>query len=704
MKSLVPFPRSSIGLLLLLAAAPLLAAPARRPPRTPAPPAPTPPPGVVAEPKTPGLSSVLPTNARLSREAARLETLAARGAWDEWLRVYQQLVEDRSLLLRRGDRILVGMRYSCHAAFASLPAAIQRKLVEQLQPEAAKALAAAAAGGEPAEVADVASRYRFTPAGRRALRWLGDYHLDRGQAGLARLAYARLAGLPDASAEEILRLAVAEERLGRTAESARALDRVRKEFGNAPLRLAGAPSTGAQAAGQVAALRQTAEREPPLRRPFAGGQGSGELAAGPLQKLWEYRLPGKLAEVPDYYYYYGRTFRYLAASDFRFLSFPLCGTERIYVQGPRRMTVLDAASGKPVWESAEFLLPPDESSATETDGRGREIGPCVYPTGRAFQAAPVLEGALIAARVSQVPGGRGDDAWPGKPGLAVYRARDGAPLWQASAGKSPFDVYYNLPALRDGAVFTGVARLRAAMTEYQAVALDAATGEAIWRTELGGGGHPGGALDGSPALVEDDLVWLETSHHALAALDRLTGEPRLIYEPKVPPDEGARGRSLRLPPDRNLSLLPATGGRLLYAPRWGSEVVALDPAAAKVAWTQAKPEQRGENTVGALFAVDDRRAYLCGRYVRAVNLADGKEAWTWTTRAETTGTPALAGGRVYFPVDGKVQVLAADDGRPLEVIDLGGALGTGDTYASLSVAGGRLIAVTADRVVAFGKP
>src|SRR5437762_2431617 len=102
--------------LALLGASALAAAPSPRgrPAAAPTPvsaPAPAPPaPSPTAE------GGILPTDAHASRDAARLEMLARAKAWDEWLRLYQHLVEDRTLLLARGDHLLVGLREHCHEA------------------------------------------------------------------------------------------------------------------------------------------------------------------------------------------------------------------------------------------------------------------------------------------------------------------------------------------------------------------------------------------------------------------------------------------------------------------------------------------------------------------------------------------------------------------------------------------------------------
>ena len=104
---------------------------------------------------------------------------------------------------------------------------------------------------DPQAMREVYSRYRYTTYGPRALQWVADQALDRGQFSLAYLAYSRLRAESAAGADLLLHLAVAADGSGHGAEARAALDRVRKELGRAPVTLGAEKTTGAAAADRI---------------------------------------------------------------------------------------------------------------------------------------------------------------------------------------------------------------------------------------------------------------------------------------------------------------------------------------------------------------------------------------------------------------------------------------------------------------------
>jgi hypothetical protein len=102
--------------------------------------------------------------------------------------------------------------------------------------------------------------------------------------------------------------------------------------------------------------------------------------------------------------------------------------------------------------------------------------------------------------------------------------------------------------------------------------------------------------------------------------------------------------------------------------------------------------------------VDGKHAYVCGDHIQAIRLTDGGREWTWEpdVSSNRTGYAALVGDRIYIPVEGRIQVLSAADGREAESLDVSDALGDNPGLLSLTAVDGLLLAATRDRVVAFG--
>jgi outer membrane protein assembly factor BamB len=73
--------------------------------------------------------------------------------------------------------------------------------------------------------------------------------------------------------------------------------------------------------------------------------------------------------------------------------------------------------------------------------------------------------------------------------------------------------------------------------------------------------------------------------------------------------------------------------------------------------------------------------------VHCINVATGKAAWTFTTRARVESSPAIAGGRVYVGSnDGRFYVLDLAKGTKLWEFNAGGAVS-----ASPAIANGRVV-------------
>lgn len=124
--------------------------------------------------------------------------------WAEAVRLLQTLLDDPedsflSASPGGGKRAVrwAGTRAEADRLLAGLPTAGLEYYRLAFDGGAARALAEARGRGDPHALAEVARRYAYTRSGSEALTLLGTYHLDRGQAELAALCFARLLGLPD---------------------------------------------------------------------------------------------------------------------------------------------------------------------------------------------------------------------------------------------------------------------------------------------------------------------------------------------------------------------------------------------------------------------------------------------------------------------------------------------------------------------------
>jgi outer membrane protein assembly factor BamB len=657
------------------------------------------------------------TNTRVKQQVDRLERLAAQKLWDEWLAGYQQLVDDpRDLVLVKDEEFLVGVRYHCHQLLAALPANVRQRYRQLYDVEARKIYDRGAADNDATAMRDVYSRYRFSSYANRALLWLANQALDEGRPEMARVAYSRLAKEPVASGSLLLKYALAADAAGRPAEATAALERVRKEFGAEPVQLAGVASTGSAAADRVSEMLKKDARHASGREwsSFSGPRGDRRMPAsisGGLKQLWSFPHPttpeGAKPATGGVVVNIGISYS-IPRARFRFLTFPLVRGDRVWVQGPRNMTALDLNNGQPVWDEQDWVARTEEMPDPTVNVRGNRSS--VVRWARAVQGAPSLEGHLVVARMPLAPGERtAAYPWPVNLALVGFDARSGRIMWRRVAAGEPKGFYWNIPSVQGNVIITGTTTAKGGITEYNALALDASSGEQLWSTYLGGGSDLFNGTDGSPAAIRDGIVWIESSIYTLNALDLVTGELRLIY--RYTPDRVIHGRTRfrggfdNTPQLTNeaLSLIASGPGPILFAPRWGTDVVALDPAAnGKLLWSSPKA---GQSTLGAVFAADQKHVYVCGDYIQAINVADGAREWVWEVRdaaGSDVGFPALSGDRIYVPVADKIAVLSAADGKELEVLDISEGVKEGAGVASVTPLEGLVLVSTADGVVAFG--
>ena len=168
------------------------------------------------------------------------------------------------------------------------------------------------------------------------------------------------------------------------------------------------------------------------------------------------------------------------------------------------------------------------------------------------------------------------------------------------------------PATGEGLVFT--------VTEQTIEARDAATGATRWRTPL-----PGGAA----APLYWDTGWLMASTTAgdLAAFRASDGT--MVWRRQL-------GAPLVAPPGPALDRL--------FLPLADNRVVAVLLATGETVW-----ERTFSAPVTALLALEDQLVFgTTAKEVMSIDVARGRDRWTWTIGGDMAGSPAADDNGIYF--------------------------------------------------------
>ncbi|MBI3909747.1 MAG: PQQ-binding-like beta-propeller repeat protein [Armatimonadetes bacterium] len=654
-------------------------------------------------------SEFVPTlefGARLRQRLQHLNRLESQKLWDDWVQQCQALVDEYpDGVVPRDEEFYIGLRFHLANEMDRLPPAVKQAYRRRFEGQARDLYQKAAAAQDEALMRQVYGRFRHTSQGAAALEWLAGRALDAGDPEIARLAYARALREQVSSPLTLLKYGLAAVAAGYPQEAQQAFRRAETEYGAQPIRIGGENTTVADAARRLAALAKPAPLAAwnSFQGPLGLRQMSGEIRP-PITKRWEYVFPAQVVNPVSGVRYnvvigaYGGS-----RSRLTYLTFPVVFGDQVILQGPRSIASLRLEDGQEVWSNEEFELKP-EDKAPGGDIKGVAAGQqrmAGYRSGsRAIQAAPVVQGGLLFTRMPVTSSDSARRArFTSGFALAALDARSGKQLWQRVHLDDPGGEVWNLPAVLGNTLFTGVAKAATGITEYRATAIRAGTGEVIWSTYLGGGTDPMLMTDGSPPAVRDGMLWIESSLHTLNGLDLVTGEVRYVYhyQPRSRPYSGAAWIDITQVPNEPVALLPAGGKRLVFASRWGDQVIAFDPTTARLFWSAPKTSSP------TLFALDTERAYLCGQDIQAYELETGAKLWAWAPpdRGGNFGFAVLANGRIYAPVDGKVYVLNAADAREVAVLDLTADLGESPGYVGLHVVGNRLIVTTREKAVCY---
>lgn len=263
--------------------------------------------------------------------------------------------------------------------------------------------------------------------------------------------------------------------------------------------------------------------------------------------------------------------------------------------------------------------------------------------------------------------------WPGmetpevRPNrLIAYDGRSGRLRWTLGSGQLLDDPgrtasFRAAPIFADGALWTTYLEGR----DIHLVKIDAA-GRVAGRTLIGsldGWPEPSGLAQGLAAA--DGLVVAPTGFGLIVAVDARTLAPRWATEYAGGGQTGARERARWR--DGWLSSPPiVAGGRVIYGPADGRDLLCLDAGTGEVAW-----RLRGDGDQYAI-AADGESVWVGGGAIQRVILASGAPAWTTPVRGAPTGRAVLSGPRILVPTTLGLAALNAFTGEETEFQALSG--------------------------------
>lgn len=218
--------------------------------------------------------------------------------------------------------------------------------------------------------------------------------------------------------------------------------------------------------------------------------------------------------------------------------------------------------------------------------------------------------------------------------VVALDADDGEPRWTYEAGSEPSSRLRSLLAVADGTIY---------LATFGGVhAVDAASGERVWRHRIEGYGR---VYD---VAVADGTVFLTSS--VVRALDAATGERTWAFDTESRSTQSRSSLASVLPIGRAAASggpgasPPAIADGTLYAKTDDGEVVALDAATGDAEWVA--------DVGGSLHApvVVDDTVYVSGEAaVHALDASSGDPTgWRFTPAANVSSAPVVVDGVVFL--------------------------------------------------------
>ena len=168
----------------------------------------------------------LPTNRDQERKLEAVRDYMQTGGWREVTQALQEILDhpqDYFMPVKRGPNTLwVSMRAEANRLLGSMPAKGKEVYEVHSGPRAASLLQAAKKANNPEGLAKVALHYFHTRAGAEATDLLGTHHLDRGRYLMAASCFRQLLDRADVAPATLFKAGLAFRRSGDEAAAARA--------------------------------------------------------------------------------------------------------------------------------------------------------------------------------------------------------------------------------------------------------------------------------------------------------------------------------------------------------------------------------------------------------------------------------------------------------------------------------------------------
>jgi outer membrane protein assembly factor BamB len=657
----------------------------------------------------------IPHNATESKHLDQAEQAMSSGRPDQALEILEiVLAHSDHATIRTPDGRPGLVAWEANRLLGRLPAAQLETYRLRHEAQARELDRAGHLSGNWDQVIDVATQFFYTETGQQAANAIGNFHFDRGEFGLAAVWYGRLleSNPPwSRDAKWRLKVALTYRESGNIPASEELLRQLRADRTDPSI------GVGGDSVKPDALLRQFPASEIPssaVLDEWLQFQGNARRAATPaggdplLLKRWSHastqnkhvidQIDSLLQDLADL----GR-----AAIP---VSIPLTIKDRIAFRTLRNVHVIDATTGKLLWETRPQLsedalvagrpLPFDfddrwggfrrfRGGPWNTEFIGGEGSADGHPlTGLLFRSPNfgllASDGTRLFvieddAVIMHGPGGSGfqpiADNSEGQTGmrpgnrLAAYDLATGREVWSLGgpANGESFDLplagsfFFGAPLVTSGELFVIAER----DLDVRLYSIDPESGSVRWsqllahsdnkiEQELGRRWRTAQVASSEGILVcpttVDWLVGVDRLDHSILWMHRYSA-PR----PQSERREREQGDTLVQPSELNGPWCPSApiiaGNRVLYTPAEESNVICLDLATGALRWRYPKGDEQLY-----LAGLHEASAILVGKStVSALSIETGKPLWTAAldeSQGPPSGRAVLSSGRLYLPLRG----------------------------------------------------